>query len=257
MKHFGYMIFMLFFVGFAVQAQSYKSQLADGNQNFGVKNYTKAEQSYRKAAAKDKENTSALYNKANSIYRMQSMNEAVSSYQTALKSAKTKEEKHQVFHNMGNAFMNLKDYANAVEAYKNALRNNPADEQTRYNYALAKKMLQENQDQQNQNNDNKQDQQNQDQKDQDQNKDDQNQDQEENEEGQDQKDEQQNQDGKGDEENQEQPKPDPQQQRQEQTRQQMENMLKALDNHEQGVRERIQEREQKGKPASVPSTKDW
>src|SRR5690554_8221402 len=90
---------------------------------------------------------------------MQSMNEAVSSYQTALKSAKTKEEKHQIFHNMGNAFMNLKDYANAVEAYKNALRNNPADEQTRYNYALAKKMLQENQDQQNQNNDNKQDQQ--------------------------------------------------------------------------------------------------
>src|SRR5690606_7064723 len=222
MKHFGYMIFMLFFVGFAVQAQSYKSQLADGNQNFGVKNYTKAEQSYRKAAAKDKENTSALYNKANSIYRMQSMNEAVSSYQTALKSAKTKEEKHQIFHNMGNAFMNLKDYANAVEAYKNALRNNPADEQTRYNYALAKKMLQENQDQQNQNNDNKQD--------------------------------QQNQDGK---EDQEQPKPDPQQQRQEQTRQQMENMLKALDNHEQGVRERIQEREQKGKPVSVPSTKDW
>src|SRR5690554_7749595 len=158
---------------------------------------------------------------------------------------------------MGNAFMNLKDYANAVEAYKNALRNNPADEQTRYNYALAKKMLQENQDQQIQNNDNKQDQQNQDQKDQDQNKDDQNQDQEENEDGQDQKDEQQTQDGKEDEENQEQPKPDPQQQRQEQTRQQMENMLKALDNHEQGVRERIQEREQKGKPVSVPSTKDW
>lgn len=257
MKYFRYMFFMLFFIGSAVQAQSYKAQLAEGNQSFGVKNYAKAEQSYRKAAAKDKENTSALYNKANSIYRMQSMNEAVSSYQTALKSAKTKEEKHQVFHNMGNAFMNLKDYANAVEAYKNALRNNPADEQTRYNYALAKKMLQENQDQQNQNNDNKQDQQNQDQKDQDQNKDDQNQDQEENEEGQDQKDEQQNQDGKEDEENQEQPKPDPQQQRQEQTRQQMENMLKALDNHEQGVRERIQEREQKGKPVSIPSTKDW
>src|SRR5690606_17702423 len=30
------------------------------------------------------------------------------------------------------------------QAYKNALINNPADEQTRYNYALAKKMLKEN-----------------------------------------------------------------------------------------------------------------
>lgn len=255
MKHFGYMIFMLLFAGFAVQAQTYKSQLADGNQRFGIKNYTEAEQSYRKAAAKDKENTSALYNKANSIYRMQSMNEAVSSYQTALKNAQTKEEKHRIFHNMGNAFMNLKDYRNAVEAYKNALRNKPSDEETRYNYALAKKMLednqdQDNQDQDNQNEDNKQDQQNE----QDQNQDDQNQDQKDNEDKQDQKDqeEQQNKDEKQKEE-----QPKPQQQKQEQTKQQMENMLKAIDDHEQSVRERIQKREQKGKPVSVPSTKDW
>ena len=40
--------------------------------------------------------------------------------------------------------MNEKDYANAVEAYKNALRNDPKDNETRYNYALAKKMLKEN-----------------------------------------------------------------------------------------------------------------
>ena len=34
--------------------------------------------------------------------------------------------------------MNQKDYAKAVETYKKALRNNPNDDQTRYNYALAK-----------------------------------------------------------------------------------------------------------------------
>ncbi|HLV51694.1 MAG TPA: tetratricopeptide repeat protein, partial [Flavobacterium sp.] len=177
MKYFRYMFFMLFFIGSVVQAQSYKAQLAEGNQSFGVKNYAKAEQSYRKAAAKDQQNTSALYNKANSIYRIQSMNEAVSSYQTALKSATTKADKHQILHNMGNAFMKLKDYGNAVEAYKNALRNNPNDEQTRYNYALAKKMQKENPDQNKDNKDNKQNQdQNKDKKDQDK-KDDQNKDQ--------------------------------------------------------------------------------
>ena len=32
-----------------------------------------------------------------------------------------------------------KNYDAAAEAYKNALRNNPLDEETRYNYALAKK----------------------------------------------------------------------------------------------------------------------
>jgi DNA-directed RNA polymerase subunit E'/Rpb7 len=40
--------------------------------------------------------------------------------------------------------MKEKDYTQAVEAYKDALRNKPSDEETRYNYALAKKMLKEN-----------------------------------------------------------------------------------------------------------------
>jgi hypothetical protein len=40
--------------------------------------------------------------------------------------------------------MKNKDYSNAVEAYKNGLRNNPSDEETRYNYALAKEYLKNN-----------------------------------------------------------------------------------------------------------------
>jgi len=40
--------------------------------------------------------------------------------------------------------MKEKNYSAAVEAYKNALRNNPNDEETRYNFALAKKMLKNN-----------------------------------------------------------------------------------------------------------------
>lgn len=255
MKHFWYIILVQLVMLNAVQAQSYKSELANGNQSFSVKNYTKAEQTYRKASAKEKQNTAAQYNKANSIYKMQSMNEAVSAYQTALKSAKTKEEKHQIFHNMGNAFMKLKDYGSAVEAYKNALRNNPNDDKTRYNYALAKKMQKENPDQ---NKDNKQNQdQNKDKKDQDK-KDDQNKDKKDDKGDQDKKDSE-DKDGKDDkgDKDKEQPKPNPQQQKQNQSKQQMENLLKALDNHEQGVRERIQGREQKGKPVTTPTQKDW
>ena len=255
MKHFWYLIVLQIVMLNAVQAQSYKSTLANGNQSFGVKNYTKAEQTYRKASSKDKINTAALYNKANSIYKMQSMNEAVSSYQTALKSAKSKEEKHQIFHNMGNAFMKQKNYGGAVEAYKNALRNNPNDDQTRYNYALAKKIQKENPDQNKDNKDQNKDQ-NQDKKDQDK-KDQDKKDPKDDKGDQDKKDQKdQNKDGEGDKDK-EQPKPNPQQQKQNQSKQQMENMLKALDNHEKGVRERIQGREQKGAPASAPTTKDW
>jgi hypothetical protein len=37
--------------------------------------------------------------------------------------------------------MQDKNYKSAVDAYKNALKSNPKDEKTRYNLALAKKML--------------------------------------------------------------------------------------------------------------------
>jgi cytochrome c-type biogenesis protein CcmH/NrfG len=46
--------------------------------------------------------------------------------------------KHRAFHNLGNVLW-MKRITQAVEAYKNALRNDPSDEETRYNYALAKK----------------------------------------------------------------------------------------------------------------------
>lgn len=267
MKNLWYIVMIQLVMLNVIQAQSYKSQIATGNKSFNVKNYTKAEHAYRKAAAKENQNAAALYNTANSIYKLQSMNEAVTAYQTALKSAKTKNEKHQLFHNMGNAFMKLKDYSNAVDAYKNALRNNPTDEQTRYNYALAKKMQKENPDQNKDNKNNKQnkDQNKQDKKDQDkkddQNKDqkeknDQNKDKKEDKGDQDKKD-QQNKNEKDNQKEKEQPKPSPQQQKQNQSKQQMDNILKALDNHEKGVRERIQGREQKGKPVTTPTTKDW
>ena len=41
--------------------------------------------------------------------------------------------------------MNEERYKEAVEAYKNALRNDPTDDETRYNLALAKKLLEDQQ----------------------------------------------------------------------------------------------------------------
>lgn len=55
-----------------------------------------------------------------------------------------------IYHNMGVIFQAGKDYAKAVDAYKMSLRNNPTDHETRYNLALAQKMLKDQQNQQNQ-----------------------------------------------------------------------------------------------------------
>lgn len=247
--------FIMVFCHCFVFAQNSQKEVVIGNQLFQMRKYNQAETNYRKAVSKNPTNSLALYNKANAVYRQYQNNESIAAYQQALEMAQTKEEKHRIFHNMGNAYMNQKNYSAAVEAYKNALRNNPADDETRYNYALAKERLKNNPDQ-NQNNQNQDKQNNQDQQ-QDQNKDqDQKQDQKDN------KDQNNNSDNQKDseeqkEDKQNEQKPDPNQQRQQQSRQQMENMLKALDRHEKGVRERVQQKDQKGQPVQVPSQKDW
>ena len=137
------LLFPLWGLG-GLYAQEKDNNLPKGNDSFAEKKYADAEVEYRISESKNPKKSIASYNLGNAVYRQNQSNEAKYHYAKALKTAKTRAEKHQAFHNMGNTFMKNKDYSNAVEAYKNALRNNPADEETRYNYALAKKMLKEN-----------------------------------------------------------------------------------------------------------------
>ena len=126
-------------------SQEKDKNLYNGNQSFLQKNYTNAEVDYRiTESKKSPKKAIAGYNLGNSIYRQNQQGEAQIKYIQALESAKSKIEKHRIYHNLGNTFMLDKNYAAAAEAYKNALRNNPSDEETRYNYALAKKNKKEN-----------------------------------------------------------------------------------------------------------------
>jgi tetratricopeptide (TPR) repeat protein len=137
-------IVVLLFTGVHFGQEKDKN-LYNGNQSFSQKNYTKAEADYRVTESKKTpKKATAGYNLGNSIYRQNQQGEAQIKYIQALESAKSKTEKHRIFHNLGNTFMFDKNYDAAAEAYKNALRNNPLDEETRYNYALAKKKKKEN-----------------------------------------------------------------------------------------------------------------
>ena len=110
----------------------------DGNELHKSEIYAQAEKKYRSALARAPPNTIAQHNLGNTLFDESYYGEAFNAYKSATMSAQSKEEKHSALHNMGNVFMNRKDYAKAVETYKEALRNNPKDDQTRYNYALAK-----------------------------------------------------------------------------------------------------------------------
>lgn len=240
------------------------------NKELKEEKFVQAEAGYRRAMAKDESNIAAPYNLGTAYYEKESLGEAFSRFKQASELATAKTDKHRAFHNLGNVFMKNKDYQQAVEAYKDALRNNPEDEETRYNLALAKEMLKQEQQQQKEDgedeNQEQQDQQeqNQDQQDQGQNED-QNQDQQEQEgengdEGEEEKEE--NKEGEGDEKQEEQKQPEPGDQEEKKpprpnqlSPQQIENLLEAMQNEEKKVQEKLDAQKQKGRP--VKNKKDW
>ncbi|MCF4100709.1 tetratricopeptide repeat protein [Gillisia sp. M10.2A] len=245
----------------------------------GEDNFPAAEAAYRKAVAKDPENTTARYNMGNMYYGKERVPQSTSRYKQAAEVSTSKVEKHKAFHNMGNSYMEQKKYAEAVEAYKNALRNAPSDEETRYNLALAKKMLEkEKQDQDGGGDDNK---------DQDQKKDDKDKDKkgDEGDKEQDKKDGDKKEDQGGDDKKDEQKQPEkpddkgdpkdekdgkegdkpkdqdqkqPQQQQPQQGQlspQQIKSLLDAMNNEEKKVQDKINA--QKAKGAKTRTDKDW
>ncbi len=135
---------LLILISFATKAQEKDKFLPKGNEEFAEKKYADAEANYRISQSKFKKKAVSSYNLGTSIYKQNQHSEAKYQFAKAIQDAKTKPEKHKAFHNLGNVLMKEKEYQGAVDAYKNALRNNPNDEETRYNYALAKKMLKDN-----------------------------------------------------------------------------------------------------------------
>lgn len=149
-------------------AQKEVRQLArSGNKLFQKEQYDKAELEYRKALEINPSDKVANFNLANTLVRTERGEEADKIYQEMLKEIKIlpKDEAADVAHNAGNLAMAKKDYAKAIEMYKESLRRRPTDEETRYNLALAQKLLE--QQQQDNNEDNQDNKDNQDQQQQD------------------------------------------------------------------------------------------
>ena len=166
------------------QQKTDRDYLRSGNKLYNDSLFIKAEVDYRKALEINPKSTDAMFNLANALLMQQKAKEAMEQYESVSKIEKDKNKLAQIYHNMGVMLQSAKQLPQCIEAYKESLRNNPKDDETRYNLALAQKQLKDQQ--QNQQN---QDQQQQQQQKQEEEKQDQNKDQQE----QDQKDLQQNQ----------------------------------------------------------------
>lgn len=139
--------------------KSERDYLRSGNKLYKDSTYVKAEVDYRKALELEPKSTDAMYNLGNSLLMQQKAKEAMEQYEAARHVEKDKMKLAQIYHNMGVILQSSKQLPQCIEAYKEALRNNPKDNETRYNLALAQKQLKDQQQQQqNQDQQQKQDQ---------------------------------------------------------------------------------------------------
>ena len=265
--NFFYFIFSLNFCFVLSQTGEVTNHIFDGNEKADEEDYKEAEKSYRKAISLEPEKEVALFNLGNTHFKDKKYDEASQRFFQTQKFASSKQGKHRAFHNMGNVYMQMKEYQKAIEAYKNALRNNPKDEETRYNYALAKELLENEKPPEEQEQDDQKDQ-----KDQEKDKEkDQEKDQDGDQENKDQKnpkkegDEGDESDDKGDpnKEGDQKKEQKPKEQKPQNDRpkrgqlspQQVESLLEAMNNQEKKVQDKINAKKIKGAPAR--GKKDW
>ena len=152
--------YILIFFSLIIYSQDSNNDnhIFEGNKKIEINDFTGAEIDYRNSLSKDPNSTRALYNLGNSQYNSLAYDEAIQQFFRTQKFSEDKSEKHSAFHNMGNVYMKKKQYDKALESYKSALRNNPSDDQTRYNYALAKSLIEKEKNNDNNDGDKKNDQ---------------------------------------------------------------------------------------------------
>ena len=263
-------------IGLVANAQYTKVETLNNSGIDKITTPAQAEQIFRKATALDTTYAKAPYNLGTALFQENHVEEAFGHLKEAANRSKQPELSHKAFHNIGNVYMQKKEYDNAIEAYKQALRNDPTDEETRYNLALAKKKKEEEQ-QQDQNQDQEQNQ-DQDQQENEENKENDQEDKEGDQEndgdqGDSKEKEEKSEDEKGDGSEKEDQKKGQGDQKQEQgkqpenkpsqgspkpqelSKQQIENLLQALQNEENKVQEKMNAKKVQGRKLKVE--KDW
>ena len=269
----GSFVFWLFLMALGVSsAQEIDPQLSESNgyvfegNSIVEDDFIGAEKKYRLAVSTKQNNAIGSFNLGNAYYNSELYDEALFRHLEAAQNSTSKSEKHKAYHNIGTILMQKKQCKEAVSAFKNALRNNPEDDESRYNLALAQECAKEqggdgdgeDEDKDKDKDENKDDKNDSDEK---QDKDDKNKDEgdkDDKNEGEDKEDEDgKPKDDKGDQKNND-PKDDkgkPQQQPGKLSPQQVKNLLEAMNNEEKKVQEKMNASKTKG--VKVKTEKDW
>ena len=267
-------LFVLLSISGSAQEEEKEAQISlsnnyvfEGN-SLVNENFIEAEKKYRLAVSAKQNNAAGSYNLGNAYYKSELYDEAMLRHLEAVNNSGSKLEKHKAYHNIGNTLMQKKRCKEAVSAYKNALRNNPSDDESRYNLALAQECAKEQGDGDGEGDDEDKD------KDKDENKDDKensdenkdneekNKDKGDDKEDKKEGDDKEGEDGKPKDDNGNQKNKDankdkgqPKPQAGKMSPQQVKNLLEAMNNEEKKVQEKMNASKTKG--VKIQTEKDW
>lgn len=150
MKRIVYLTFTLavtLFVTTDAQAQKWpeRSRVRRGNRAYERLDYDRAEERYREAQQLSDTCFEAQFNLGDALYKQQRFDEAEKVFAAlAADSTRSALDRAHSYYNLGNSLFQQKKYQEALSAFKRSLRLNPADLETKYNYAYTKKYIEDN-----------------------------------------------------------------------------------------------------------------
>lgn len=202
-----------------------------GNDQYNSEHFQEAEMDYRRALAIDPQDSVARFNLATALIRQEDQAKLAEAdsiltglAQEAAQSGNNAMAARSLYQK-GEIAMMAQQYQQAADAFKESLKRNPKDDDARFNYLLAKKQLenQQNQDQQNQQKQDQQQQQQQQEQPQQQN---------------------QNQDQKDQQNQEQQQQEQPQQQQQQMSEDQRQSILEQNEREEKETQAKVMQRQQ-------------
>ena len=147
------MVALLLLCSVSVSAQYHKERkcVREGNESFQKKNYKTAYDRYNEALEHDPRNYEALYNRATAYTQMRrsetkdttlsAETEFLNYENIAADTLLSKRQRAEVFRNLGESLFNESKYKEALNAFRESLLLNPDDKETKYDYVLTKRIV--------------------------------------------------------------------------------------------------------------------
>lgn len=150
MKKYNFLILFILLVSSQIHAKFLNYDKVITN-NKGVELYQKdniqeAQDSFSNNSLKNPKDGYLRYNLGNTDFKNGDYKKAIDEYKMALND-KNFDDRSAAYQNIGNSFFNEQDYEKALQSYKNAIIEDHENQSARYNYELASRFLQRQQNQ--------------------------------------------------------------------------------------------------------------